>query len=262
MIEYLLVPIGFVAGILAGYLGIGGGGMFVPVLFFFIAGNCPNDLLPKLSVGTSKGAIIFTAVAGAFRHWQLDHINWRFWGRLALGASIGAFFGGIIVRSIPGGTLTYIISAVLILAAVRMLNSKEVSESHLREMKLWWLPYVGVFVGLISSTVGVGGGIFVVPFLAGVIGLKTKNAAGTSAAMTVVVSSSSVLGHIFWGRGVPGLPDGCAGFVFVKYAFLLGIPAVFGALIGAGLHNKFKPKVFKWIFAALLITVAIKIAFF
>ncbi len=143
-----------------------------------------------------------------------------------------------------------------------MLNSKEVPDSHLREMKLWWLPFVGVFIGLISSTVGVGGGIFVVPFLAGVIGLKTKNAAGTSAAMTVVVSSSSVLGHIFWGRGVPGLIEGCAGFVFVKYALLLGMPAVFGALIGAGFHKKFEPKVFKWIFAALLIAVAIKIAIF
>lgn len=227
-----------------------------------MAGLCPKGLLPKLSVGTSKGAIVFTAFAGATRHWQLDHIKWRFWTKLAVGALLGAFFGGLIVRTLSGRTLTYVISAVLLLAAVRMLNSKEIPDRHLREMSLWWLPLAGVFIGLISSSVGVGGGIFAVPLLAGMIGLKTKNAAGTSAAMTVVVSSSSVIGHIYWGQGVPGLPEGSAGFVYVKDALLLGIPAVFGALIGAGLHKKFEPRIFKWIFAALLVAVAIKIVLF
>jgi len=258
----LLVPIGFTAGILAGYLGIGGGGIFVPILFYCLAGTCPDDLIPKLSVGTSKGAVIFTGLAGAIRHWQLKHISFPVLVRLAFGAFIGAFFGGFVVKSLPGGVLTYAIAIVLFIAALRMITAKSSNRETAGQRALWWLPIAGLSIGLVSAAVGIGGGIFAVPLMAGILGMETKHAAGTSAAMTVVVSSSAIVGHMFWGCGIPGRPVGSIGFVYLPDALALGIPAALGALIGAGLHKKFEPKVFKWIFAGLLIIVAVKIALF
>lgn len=257
-----VIPIGFAGGILAGYLGIGGGPIFVPTLFFFMASVTPENLIPKVSVATSSGAIVFTAIASSLRHLQLGHVEVGLFIRLAIGALIGGFFGGYAVRIMPPQVLTAVISVVLFLAALRMVTSMERHEKHLKGMKLWWLTPAGIGIGVLSATVGIGGGIMAVPILAGVLCLRTKKAAGTSAAFTLALAVSSVIGHIFWGQGVDGLPKGSLGFVNVPFALMLGLPAAGGAIVGAGLHRRFEPKFFRWIFAAILVLVASKIAFF
>ncbi len=261
MESIFLIPIGFLAGILAGYLGIGGGGIFMPVLLFFLAGSCSLELLPKLSVGTSKGAIVFTGLAGAIRHWRLSHISIPVWAWLSPGALLGAFFGGLVIKKLPGGVLTVVIGIVLFIAAIRMVTLKFSSEEADYKKARWWLPLAGFVIGIVSATVGVGGGIFAVPLMAGVLGMKTERAAGTSSAMVVVTSTSAVIGHIFWGMNIEGRPPDSLGFVCIPEALLLGIPAAIGAMIGAGLHKKFKAGVFKWVFAGLLAIVAIRIVF-
>ncbi|RKZ29392.1 hypothetical protein DRQ36_08815 [bacterium] len=262
MNHYLLVPIGFAAGILAGYLGIGGGGIFVPVLFFCFSGLCSAELVPKLSVGTSTGAVLLTGLSGAFRHWQLGHIDLSFFLRISAGALVGAFFGGLVVCHLPADILRIVIGIVLFIAAFRMVTYAKRDDSSFNERKPWWLVPIGVVVGLIAATVGIGGGILAVPILAGILGLNTKRAAGTSAAMTVVLSVGAIVGHILWGQGVPGRPPGSFGFVVIADSLILGIPAAAGAAIGAGLHRKFEPNIFRVVFALLLVAVGIKIIFF
>lgn len=261
MFNLWVIPIGFAGGILAGYLGIGGGPIFVPTLFFFMASVTPENLIPKVSVATSSGAIVFTAIASSLRHLQLGHVEVPLFARLAVGALIGAFFGGFIVRVLPAQVLTAVIAVVLFLAALRLITSKEKDEEQLK-CRLWWLTPVGIFIGAVSATVGIGGGVMAVPVLACVLCLRPKKAAGTSAAFTLALAVSSVIGHIFWGQGVDGLPKGSLGFVNVPFALMLGLPAAGGAIVGAGLHRRFEPKFFRWIFAAILVLVASKIAFF
>jgi uncharacterized membrane protein YfcA len=258
----LLIPIGFAAGIFAGYLGIGGGPIFVPILFFALANRCPEEVLPKISVATSNGAIIFTGIGSAVRHWQLGHVEIEYFLRLALGALIGAFFGGYIISVLPSQMLTSLIAVVLFLAAVRVATAKERSFKNLSDRNFWWLTPAGILIGAISSTVGIGGGILSVPILAGVVGLRTRNAAGTSSAITFVLSLGSLIGHIYWGKDFTELSRGFVGFVNIPYALMLGVPAAVGAVLGAGLHKRFEPKFFKWIFAAVSAVVAGKIAFF
>jgi len=55
---YKIIPIGAIAGFMAGILGIGGGFLFVPALLFFMG------LPMNLATGTSLGAIIFTSIPG------------------------------------------------------------------------------------------------------------------------------------------------------------------------------------------------------
>ena len=55
---YKIIPIGAVAGFMAGILGLGGGFLFVPALLFFMG------LPMNIATGTSLGAIIFTSIPG------------------------------------------------------------------------------------------------------------------------------------------------------------------------------------------------------
>jgi len=259
---YFLIPIGFIAGVIAGYLGIGGGGVFVPVLFYLcFLGNCAPDLVPKLSVGSSIGAVVLTGAAGAIRHWQLSHVSAPILIKTAIGAVVGAFFGGLTVCYLPGNTLRIIIGIVLLIAAARMITNRTQYIGELGEKAPWWLIPAGVGIGIIAATVGVGGGILAVPFFTGILKLKTKRAAGTSAALTLILGLSAIVGHLIWGSGVPNRPPGSVGFVVIQNSLALGIPAAFGAVLGAGFHKKFAPKVFKIVFALLLVVVGIKMLF-
>ncbi|MCD6502304.1 sulfite exporter TauE/SafE family protein [bacterium] len=255
----MIILIGLFIGLLAGYLGIGGGAAYLPVLFYFLAPNCSAELLPKLCVGTSMGAVWLTSIAGTARHWRLGHISKTVWAKLSAGALVGSFAGGYIVRCLQGRILQTIIGAVLLLAAAKMAMSRGEKGKEAEERSPWWLVFAGLGIGLVASTVGIGGGILAVPLLVGFLGMRTERAAGSSAAMTAVLASGAMVGLMFFGGSVASRPNGSIGFVSVKSALLLGVPGAIGALLGAGLHGRLKPDVFKIVFALFLAVVGLKI---
>lgn len=248
-------------GILVGYLGIGGGVAFVPILFFIFAPRYSPDIVPKLAVGTSLGAVVFSTIAGTIRHWQLGHVVFKAFLMIAIGAVLGSFCGGLIVSLIPGAFLKRVIGAILITAAIWMVlyrpNYTGAEEGHPK----WWLIPAGFAMGVIASTVGIGGGMFAVPILSIYIKLDPKHSAGTSSAIAFVLSVCAVVGHVFWGSKA-GMPEEAFGYVMVKEAVFLGIPAAIGAILGAGLHRKVKPAFFKYAFSLLLIIVGFRILIF
>ena len=72
-----------------------------------------------------------------------------------------------------------------------------------RPMPAWTLASVGVIAGLLSGLLGIGGGIVIVPALAGMLGMPLKRALGTSlvAVVVLVIPGTivhAVLGNIDW----------------------------------------------------------------
>ncbi len=227
-----------------------------------MASYCPVELLPKMCVGTSMGAVLLTSLAGAVKHWRLGHVSGGVWLRLSIGALVGSFAGGYIVRCLPADILKTIIGAVLILTALRMALSKKTGDGERQEDAPWWLVSMGIGIGVLASTVGIGGGILAVPLLIGLLGMRTKRAAGTSSAMTAVLSAGAIAGLMLWGGSVPGRPEGCIGFVSIGNALMIGVPGAIGAVLGAGLHEKIEPGIFKIVFVLFLIVVGLRIIIF
>ena len=105
----------------------------------------------------------------------------------------------------------------------------------------------GLFIGAISSLVGIGGGTLSVPFLVW-HNVDMRRAVGTSAA----------IGFLTNGWNAPGLPEYALGFVYLPA--LVGIVAVsmFTAPIGAGIAHKLPIPRLKKFFACFLYVVAAK----
>nr|MDO8081553.1 sulfite exporter TauE/SafE family protein [Candidatus Freyarchaeota archaeon] len=118
-VYHVNVPLGlafsFVAGLLSGLLGIGGGIVQVPVLD--IALGVPMII----TVATSMFMIVFTSLAGSFEHTMLGQINWQIGMVMIIGAVIGAQVGVRITMKIAPNLLRKIFGVALTLLAAQMI---------------------------------------------------------------------------------------------------------------------------------------------
>ncbi len=115
--SYIIILLGFCAGILSGLLGVGSGIVLVPVLvliFYF-----PQ----KSAQGTALAVMVPMALVGALRYWMNPdiEINPAFVGLLVVGALVGALLGTELARILPGHVLRRIFAVFVLAAGVRML---------------------------------------------------------------------------------------------------------------------------------------------
>ena len=106
------------------------------------------------------------------------------------------------------------------------------------------LAAIGTAAGLFSGLFGVGGGVLIVPLLVLWLGFGERLATGTSLTAIVIIA------------GVAAAVHGAYGNVHVTEGLLVGVPAVFGVLIGTDLQQRISTKAISLIFAAVLVLVA------
>jgi uncharacterized protein len=113
--------------------------------------------------------------------------------------------------------------------------------------RLVQLALIGTGAGAFSGMFGVGGGTVVVPLLILWLGYGEREATGTSLAAIIVIACLAA-----------GL-QAAHGNVDVVKAAIVGVPALFGAVVGAALQQRMPERVISMIFAALLIVVAVEL---
>lgn len=259
--NWYIIPLGVFAGLLAGYLGIGGGPVYLPILFLILGRDNSPNILPKICIGTSVGAVFLTSLSAGISHHRMGNVLFKKFVYLSTGSLVGSFAGGYIVGVLPAEFLTVLVGAVLILSAIKLILPERNTEDSSPNLPDLWLVPIGIAVGAVASSVGIGGGILFVPILIGFWGLSSRSAAGTSSAVTMILAFGALIGHIVWGLGECDLGEGFWGSVSVEKALLLGIPGAIGAPFGAKLHKVFKPGLFRFFFAGFLILIAVKIVF-
>jgi uncharacterized protein len=103
------------AGLISSLFGIGGGIIFVPLLF------AVKRLSMQQSVATSQLSILITSVAGILTHSVLFQLDYVFAGSIALGALIGAQVGSFIAIKISERVLTTLFSFSLIIISIQLI---------------------------------------------------------------------------------------------------------------------------------------------
>ena len=92
--------IGLIVGTVAGLFGVGGGILMVP------AGITIFKREPAVAVGTSLAAIVFIALASAYKHHTLGNVDLKLAALMAVGAIVGGWFiGAPLADKMPGATL-------------------------------------------------------------------------------------------------------------------------------------------------------------
>ncbi len=112
-----LLPIflGFISGILVGLLGIGGGFILIPMMIYILR-------MPlSVTVGTSLFQIIFITAAATLLHATTTHaVDIMLAAILLIGSTVGAQFGVRISHRIPSHVLRGLMSALLLVVALRL----------------------------------------------------------------------------------------------------------------------------------------------
>jgi uncharacterized membrane protein YfcA len=213
----IAVAIGLGSGILAGVFGVGGGIVMTPGLQVFLGAPA------VVALATPLPAIFPTAIAGALAYRRQGEIDTRAAGLLIVPGLFGAAIGAWLTEFVDT-TLLLLVTAVLLgsqaIAIVR--GGRRAASGASGETSATILASIGAGAGFVSGLLGVGGGVVIVPLLAGWLGMPLKRALGTSLlAISVLVIPGSIvhaaLGHIDLGiclalaaGAVPGARIGAA----------------------------------------------------
>jgi uncharacterized protein len=210
------VAIGLISGVLAGLFGVGGGILMTPGIQVLLGAP------PIVALATPLPAIFPTALAGALAYRRGGELDTRaaVWlvGPGLVGATLGAWLTDLVDT-----TLLLLVTALLLgWQAVAIIRDARRAGREVREATAPTLGGIGAVAGFVSGLLGIGGGLVMVPLLAGWLGIPLKRALGTSLLVIValVVPGTIVhaaLGHIDWGiclalmvGGVPGARLGAA----------------------------------------------------
>lgn len=243
-IEFLeLVGLGLGTGVVGALLGIGGGVLLVPGLALIM------DVPLKAAVATSLVCIVATSVASSMVYLPRARVDVPIALELEWFTVIGAVTGALISAWIPVGPLHLLFAVLVFATAIRMWPRRVTAERKPAVMPHpAWARAASGGAGIVSSLLGVGGGIFKVPILHVLMDLDFDLAAGTSIYMIGITTSVGAL--IYFVRGD----------VEVSVAAATALGTVAGSGVAALFGSRIGDRVLKIGFALLLTFVAYEMA--
>lgn len=249
---------GVVAGILAGLLGVGGGLFIVPVLLLLwpVVGVETPLLLP-MAIATSLATIVMTSISSVRAHHRKGSVQWnKFWW-LAPTIMVGALSGAFIVDWMPVTALGWFFGIAVTCIGIQMLAGKSTHTSDKEPLKFHY-RVAGLFIGVISALIGIGGGSMTVPLLHY---WKTPmvKAVATSTACGLPIAIAATAGFMVSGWQNTLLPRYSTGYVYWPAALGIMVCSVLFAPVGANLAHRLNAVVLKKFFALFLISVGIKV---
>ncbi len=256
----MLACLGGVAGFLAGLLGVGGGIVLVPGLYFVFhslqsqMGFDPAYLM-HISVGTSLAIIVPTGLSSALSHKRKGSVDFTLVRNIGIGVVFGVALATWIARGLDEAAMKMIFaSAILVLAGIMMVNPSRFKLSG-HEPKQPFTTIAGGIIGTLSTLIGIGGATLSVPYMS-LHGVSMHRAVGTASALGLVIAIPAALGFAFIGWGLDNLPPFSIGYVNVlAWACIIPV-SVSVAPIGASVAHRISVKRLKMIFAIFMVLVA------
>ncbi len=247
-----LIATGMFAGILAGLLGVGGGIVIVPVLYFLLQGfGVSAASAMAIATATSLATIVPTAISSIRAHHRKGNVDvelLKFWGGIILVAAIG---GSLLASSVSGNFLTWMFGIIALLVSLNMLFRSGAPALFNQLPGKFGQAMMATSVGGLSVMIGIGGGTIGVPLLTS-FNVAAHRAVGTAAAFGLLIALPGVLTLLVVGETPIDAPIGTWGLVNIP-AFLFIIPlTILFAPVGAKIGAKLNPQQLKKAFAIVL----------
>jgi uncharacterized membrane protein YfcA len=246
-----LALLGTCTGFLAGLLGIGGGMLMVPFLTFILSSKgFPQDYTVKMAVATSLATICFTSLSSVRAHHQRGAVLWNVARLLAPGILVGSLFGAQIAVSLPGKVLSVLFALFVGFSATQMFLDRKPKPTRTLP-KGPGMFAMGGLIGMLSSVVGAGGAFISVPFMTW-CNVKIHNAVGTSSALGFPIALAGTLGYAWAGFGMPQMPPGSVGYIYLPALVIISIASMAMAPLGARTAHRMDIRPLKKVFATVL----------
>lgn len=250
---------GLATGFLAGLLGIGGGGVLVPVLFeTFTFLDVPDSIRMHLVLGTSFAVIVPTAIRSYRSHLARGAVDTAVLRRLGPWVIAGVLAGIVLVSSASGDALKWVwIVCAGFLAAKMAFGREEWRLADDVPMNAW-VMLAAFGIGMVSTLMSIGGGMFLVTLFT-LCGWPILKAVATSSGFGPLIAIPGLLGYVWAGWGNPELPPASLGFVSLLGAAIIIPASVLTAPLGVRVAHGISRRKLELAFAAFLTAVATRL---
>jgi uncharacterized protein len=250
-----LMGLGLITGYLAGLLGIGGGMLMVPFLVILLtAKGFPEEHIVKMAVATSLATICFTSLASVRAHHQKGAVLWPVVLALAPGIMVGSMLGAKLAVSLPAKALTVLFAVFVTFSATQMFLNRKPRPGRGLPGGLGMFA-VGNVIGGLASMVGAGGAFVSVPFMTW-CNVTIHKAVATSAALGFPIALAGTLGYVWAGWGLPQMPAGAFGYLYLPALASISIGSMLTAPWGARTAHRIDIAPLKKVFACSLYLIA------
>ena len=258
-------PIGFVVGTYGTIVGAGGGFILVPLLMLLF----PSDA-PAVVTAASLAVIFVNSTSGTIAYARMKRISYRTGILFALatipGALLGSWLTAFIPRKLFGASFGILLVGVAVFLSLTRTRARGTTaatpetkrrgqplvdtvvdregNSHPLSFNIWLGMALSLFIGVLSSLAGIGGGLIHVPVLTYLFGFPLHIATATSHFVLVFTSLAGVIMHVIDGTWpVHPVRDLC-----------LAAGVVGGAQVGALLARRISSR---WIILGLAVALGI-----
>jgi len=248
-----------VAGFMAGLLGVGGGIIMVPALYYaFTVLDFELATRMHLAVGTSLAIIIPTSIISTKTHMEYDAVDFKMVKSFGIFILLGVIAGTFLAVNLKTPTLVLFFSIFAFMVGLFFIFLREKLVENPKTISNIVKNISGIIIGFISIPLGIGGGSLMVPFMR-TFGYDIRKSIGTAAAVGFLISLSGTITMIAGGKIIDNINTPFS----VGYINLLGF-AVFVpvtmimARLGAKAVYKIDKKLLSKIFGTFLLMVSIR----
>ena len=245
-----------IVGFMAGFFGIGGGLIMVPILFYlynFV--GIEQKFVMHLALGTSFSIIIPNSIISTMTHMKFKAVDFSIVRSFGIFVVLGVVLGTIFAVSLKTSGLVLFFSIMTMIFAIYFLIEKDKINPTPKKINLIYRVVCGFLSGFLSAPMGIGGGIFNTPIFK-MFGYPINVAIGTSAAIGFLIALIGALGFAISGTYLNINAPLSLGFINIP-TFLIFIPiTTFMAKVGAETVHKFNKRLIGRIFGIYLFIVA------
>jgi len=246
-----LVCLGAIGGFAAGLLGFGGGVVMFPFLYYVppLLGLQPLDAKTVAAIVVSQ--VFFSTIVGGAAHFRSHRVQWRLALVAGLSSATGSFFAAAISARVSEHFLLSLFGCITLMVAVTMLlpgptPAQEVVSVDQVVVPLRLLAPISLLAGLIVGFLGAGNFVFV-PLLIYLLKVPTRIAIASSLVIAMINTFSGFMGKLVTGQ-IP---------LILAVTVILG--AALGALLGEKIHGRTPTYVLRYLYAAVVGIVALRV---
>lgn len=255
---FALITTGIFAGLLAGLLGVGGGIVIVPVLYFLFQNfDVSAQSAMLIATATSLATIVPTSLSSIKAHRSIGNLDFKLLKSWGLYILVGVVIGSLLVTQYGGQWLSGLFAVVASLSALNMLF--RAGKAALADS----LPgkvgqrMIASCIGFFSAMVGIGGGTLSVPILTA-YSYPAHKAVGTAAGIGLIISLPAAITMLTFGVTPSDAPFGTYGLVnLLGFVCIVPLTVIF-APMGAKLARKMDALLLKKVFAVVLLITGLR----
>ncbi len=274
----VFLGLGAAVGYLSGLFGVGGGFLLTPLLIFL-------GIPPAVAVGTGTAHVVASSVSGAITQYRRNNVDVKMGLVMLTGGIAGTVIGVEMVRLLRRAgqfdlvvSLTYVtfLGVIGVLMLIESANTWRASRVgtqaaprksgqhswvdglplkmrfHRSKLYISAVPpaVIGMFVGFMAAIMGIGGGFVIIPAMIYILRMPTNVVVGTSLFQITFVAGLATILHAVQNKNVD-----------IVLAAMLMAGGVIGAQFGASSGVKIKGEQLRFLLAAIVLIVAIRIGY-